>query len=68
MLICPYNSFTEKNFIEFSSEETLLLTEEQEFASCEGGETKKKCFEMRAYRAQEEPLHWRQVVHHPYFC
>ena len=44
MLICPYNSFTEKIFIEFSSEETLLLTEEQEFASCEGGETKKKMF------------------------
>jgi hypothetical protein len=44
MLTCPYNSFTEKKFINFSSEETLLLTEEQEFSSCEGGKTKKKMF------------------------
>jgi hypothetical protein len=42
MLICPYNSFTENIFIDFSSEETPSLTEEQEFTSCKGGKTKKK--------------------------
>lgn len=57
MLICPYNSFTENIFIDFSSEETPSLTEEQEFTSCKGGKTKKKTV-----------LRWEHTEHKKNHC